>query len=274
MNNNLYRFSILLFGLALAMCGCGQDSSSEDDIPPQAPIIIPRSDDAVYPQQGVRPEPVPSSPGQSSQNYWVRVEWQRNPEPDVKGYYVWRGSVDPTMGTTYRVADLEYPIDLPVGAGVTQHFWIDVGNGSTTNSRDVLAPILGEPRDYFWMVQAFDETGNLSALSDSIFYTLIENPYDISVDRADVDNYVLSWRYPIGTSLNYKIRIYSNYYGPDSVMWDPPLFPGYTTQESMLLDRDGTAKAFERDCTYVWQLNAIRDDASGAAVFTTFTYQD
>jgi hypothetical protein len=261
-------FFIFVVSLPLMMSGCGEDSSSKDDIAPQKPIVVPRSDDAIYPQQGVRPEPSPSAA-----SYWVRVEWQRNPEPDVKGYNVWRGSIDPTEGTLYRVADLEYGFELSNAPGVTQHFWIDVGNGAA-GALNLLAPVLGEPQNYFWQIQAFDETGNRSELSDTIRYTLIENPFETTVTRAGPNSYVLSWRYLTGIALNYKIRVYSSYYGRDSVMWDPPLFPGYTSQESISLNQDETARAFERDCTYVWQLNAIRDHEAGAAIFTLFTYQD
>jgi hypothetical protein len=268
MKNILYAFLFLLVTLSMVISGCGQDSSSEDDIAPQKPIIVPRSDDAIYPQRGVRPEP-----SQNSEDYWVRVEWQRNPEPDVKGYSIWRGTYNYLEGRRYRIADLEYGFHLPTAPEVTSHSWVDVGNG-TGGARNLFAPILGEPQDYFWQIQAVDESGNLSEFSDTIRYTLIDNPYQTAVTREAENSYSLSWRYPISTGLNYKIRVFSNYYGRDSVMWDPPLFRRYTTQESVLLNEDGTAKAFERDCTYVWQLNAIRDEESSAAIITLFTYQD
>jgi hypothetical protein len=268
MKNILYAFLFIVITLPLGMGGCGEDSSSEDDIAPQKPVIIQRSDDGAYPQQGVRPEP-----SQNPEDYWVKLEWQRNPETDVKGYSIWRGTFNYLEGRRYRIADLEYGFHLPTAPGVTRHTWIDVGNG-TGGARDLLAPILGEPQPYFWMIQAFDESGNVSEFSDTVFYTLIENPYQLTVARNAPDSYSLGWRYPIGTGLDYKIRVFSNYYGRDSVMWDPPLFHGYTTQESISLNEDRTARAFEKDCTYVWQLNAIKNDSAGAAVITLFTYQD
>jgi hypothetical protein len=265
MKNTIFAILLITAALPLAMSGCGEDSSSSDDIAPQVPIVVPRSDDGIYPQEGIRPEP-----SQGAENYRVRVEWQRNPEPDVKGYYIWRGSVDQTEGTRYRVADLEYGFELSNAPGVTRHSWIDVGNGAG-GAHNLLAPVLGEPQNFFWQIQAFDEAGNRSELSDTIRYTLIENPYATTVTRTGPDSYVLGWRYPTGMSLQYKIRVYSNYYGRDSVMWDPPLFPRYTSQETIALNTTG---AFVTDCTYVWQLNAIRDDEAGAAVITLFTYHD
>jgi hypothetical protein len=261
----LYAFLFVVVTLPLAMGGCGEDSSSQDDIAPQKPIVVPRSDDGIYPQEGVRPEP-----SQSSSDYWVKVEWQRNPETDVKGYYVWRGAFNYLEGRRYRFADLD---NLPSAPSITRYSWIDIGTG-LGGAHHVLAPVLGEPQDFFWQIQAFDESGNTSEFSDTIRYTLIENPYQTAVSREGPNSYELSWRYPIGTGLNYKIRVFSNHYGRDSVMWDPPLFRRYTSQESIMLNEDGTAKAFERDCTYVWQLNAIRDDESSAAIITLFTYQD
>ena len=267
-----YR-SLLISGFIvcclLSVSGCGEDSSSKDDLAPQPPIPIARSDDGIYPQRGVRPEPT-SNPD----NYWMRIEWERNTETDVKGYIVRRGPVDPTLGNHYPVSQLEYGFELSSHPDVTEHFWIDTGKDNFNQSSNLLSPSLGETRDYFWQIAAYDESGNRSEWSDTVRYTLIENPFSFEVIRLGPDDYSLSWQYPTGGFLQYKVRIYSYYYGQDHVMWDPLLFPGYTTQESIQLNRDGTANPFEQDCTYVWQLNAIRDDESGAAIYTTFTYQD
>jgi hypothetical protein len=264
MKTALYSLLFLIATFPLAFYGCGENSSSEDDIAPQKPVIMPRSDDGAYPQQGVRPEP-----SQSWDNYWVKVEWQRNPETDVKGYSIWRGTYNYLDGRRYRIDDVEFGSS----SGSAVYSWIDVGEG-TGGADNILAPILNEPQEYFWQIQAYDESGNVSEFSDTVFYALIGNPYQTSVVHEGPHTYLLSWRYPLGMGLDYKIRVYSRYYGRDSVMWDPPLFRRYTSQESIMLNEDGTAKAFEKDCTYVWQLNATRDDESGSAVITLFTYQD
>ncbi|RQV96569.1 hypothetical protein EH220_05495 [bacterium] len=255
-------FSWILFTVS----GCGEDSSSADDLAPQPPVPIARSDDAAYPQSGIRPEPT-----SDFTKYRMRIEWESNTETDVLGYIIRRGSVDPQDGSTYPVKQLEYAFN----PNITEYFWIDEGlDNLGTPGANMLSPLLGEPRDYFWQIAAYDESGNRSEWSDTIRYTLIENPFDFEVERLGPDDYSLSWQYPTGGFLQYKVRVYSYYDGPAHVMWDPPLIPGYTTQESIRLNRDGTANEFEQDCTYVWQLNAIRDNTSGAAVFTTFIYSD
>jgi len=204
----------------------------------------------------------------------MRIEWERNSETDVKGYIIRRGSVNREDGTTYPVAQLEYGFELSSHPSVTEHSWIDTGRDNFGAASNMLRPVLGESRNYFWQISAYDEVGNRSAWSDTIRYTLIENPFEFDVVRLSADNYSLTWHYPTASFLQYKVRVYSYYYGRDQVLWDPPLFPRYTTQESILLNEDGTANPFERDCTYVWQLNAIKDDESGAAIYSTFTYQD
>lgn len=252
--------------ILLSVCGCGEDSSSVDDLAPQPPVPIERSNDGSYPQTGIRPEPTPNS-----NLYKMRIEWYANSETDVAGYIIRRGSVDPAEGSTYPLVQLPYAYD----PYETEYFWIDTGlDNLGTPGANMLRPLLGEPRDYFWQIAAYDEAGNQSAWSDTIRYTLVENPFSFEVIRLGEDSYSLAWQYPVGMHLQYKARVYSYYYGFDHVMWDPPLFDGYTTYQSLQLNRDGTANEFQRDCTYVWQLNAIRDDESGAAIFTTFTYTD
>ena len=74
----------------------------------------------------------------------------------------------------------------------------------------------------------------------------------------------------------YKIRVYSVHGGIDDWRWDPPVYRRYESQiDDIFLNEDGSARPFERDCTYVCQLNAVPTSSnSGSAVFTTFVYED
>ncbi|MCC6477051.1 hypothetical protein IT157_08345 [bacterium] len=269
--------STLLATAWLLILGCGGDSQSRDDIPPQKPIWVQRSSDQAYAQSGIRPEPV-----NSDRAHWVRLEWQRNPEEDLEGYRVRRWSEHTNLTESPIIADLTVGLELVDGQILS---WIDRGLDENGTNADLLAPLNGMTRGYWWVIQAYDTAGNRSQFSDSVYYRLLDNPYEMSVDRAGPDNYVLSWFYPVGSAESflsfYKIRVYSRYWGSDSLAWDY-LVTLYTEQNSVTLQSGGASAPMMRDCTYVWQLNAISNAVSdthdvanaGAATYTTFLYQE
>lgn len=269
--------SSLLAALWLIILGCGGDSVSQDDVPPQRPIWVQRSSDEAYAQTGIRAEPV-----LSDRSYWVRLEWQRNPEEDLQGYRVRRWSEYTSLSEGPIIADLTVGLELIDGPILT---WIDRGLDENGSNANLLAPLDGMTRGYWWAIQAYDTAGNRSQYSDSIYYRLLDNPYEMSVSRAGPDNYVLSWGYPVGSAESflsfYKIRVYSGHFGPDSLAWDYRVTL-YTEHNSVTLQSGGASAPMTRDCTYVWQLNAISYavsdthdvDNAGAAMYTTFVYQE
>lgn len=281
MNTILIRsvFSGALTGFVLLAAGCGENVSSGDLSPPAAPVFVPRSPDDVYAQTGIRPEPV-----DLDRNYWVRIEWYANSEPDVLdggGYRIWRMWEGDTLQRAHVVADLRYGVDLDLE---DRHYWTDHGLNSLGEQTRELAPdsVTGDSRGFFWFMQALDTDGNKSVSSDTIYFRLINNPFDLTIMREAADQYRMSWSYDPSSVLEisyYYIRIYEESGGPDAKMWDF-ITRQYGSQAIVYLNEDGEAGNFERGTNYVWQLNVVSDreieghagNDAGAAVFTIFEY--
>ena len=140
---------VLSLAAALLVFGCGQDTQSRDDVPPQTPSIVPRSDDSAYPQAGVRAEPT-----LTDRNYWTRIEWYRNPESDIASYRVRRWSEQVSASEAPIVADLSLGVDLLDSYILS---WIDRGDDQFGGTANLLAPNdQGLTRGYWWQVQAID----------------------------------------------------------------------------------------------------------------------
>jgi len=270
------RYLYCLPLLALLLWGCGEDTQSADDIPPQQPVVVPRTDDGAYPQSGVRAEPTTAE-----RFYWVRIEWYRNTEDDLESYRVRRWSERTIAEEAPIIADLSLDVDL-IDAPVL--FWVDRGDDQFGDPANLLAPIDGSTRGYWWQVQAVDTAGNRSQWSDSVYFRLMYNPFNLNTAGSG-ENMRLTWNYPIGgasTYLSYyKIRVYSAWFGVDSVKWDYQV-QLYSDANSILFGEGGAHGTLTPDCSYVWQLNAVSLVASdsndvalaGAAQQKTFVYSE
>lgn len=268
----------LVAATILLTAGCGQDETSRDDLPPVAPVWVPRSADNVYPQRGIRPQPG------NSQQYHLRLEWFANPEPDVLGYRIYRVAENLDPARRYPLIDLEVGVDIPEGAA--QYFWVDQGDSTGGfGPGNLLAPLERQPRGYRWQILAYDQEGLRSEDSPLLYYHMIYNPNDIQVTRAAANRYTLTWHYPFPLEMNvayYMVRVYSQAWGPDSVAWyGTALIWG--EQGTVNMDFSDLAAPMTSDCTYVCQLNVISnrsvngqsaDSLSGAAVYTLFTYRN
>lgn len=273
----LFRILILACFVTIMISSCGEDTESRDDVPPQKPIIVSRSADVNYPQAGVRAEPTTSD-----DNYWTRIEWYRNPEDDLSGYRVKRWSEQTVASEGPIVADLAMNVDLNDQFILS---WVDRGEDQFGDPANLLAPNdQGLTRGYWWQVQAYDTAGNRSEWSDSVYFRMIYNPYNLSVEGIGEDVQLL-WNYPIGGSGTYlsfyKIRVYSQWYGVDSLIWDYDV-QRYEASNALTIGVGGAFTPMTDDCTYVWQLNAVSYVATevndvalaGSAMYTTFTYQE
>lgn len=274
LNRKLTYLFIIFAGLILA--GCGEDSSTVDNVPPSVPVLMVRSADDIYPQRGIRPEP-----STYDQNYWVRLEWRKNTEPDIFGYRVWRcGEWDTTstgeLTGGYVIADMRLGTDFNADTLV----WID-------RASNILAPELsdGTTRGYYWQIEAYDDAGNYSGRSSSQYYRLMKNPLNPQVEKITDGLYRIRWQYDNSSDVYlsyYMLRIFSEQYGPDSVMWYQKT-QLYGSDNAVLLNSDSTAiRPFVPGTTYRCQINAVADQPTplhryglaGSAVYTTFTYQN
>ncbi|MDD5087489.1 MAG: hypothetical protein PHI18_01655 [bacterium] len=271
---------LTLMGLLalLILAGCGSDESSTDDLAPAQPRWVPRTDDQIYPQAGIRAEPV------TNENlYWVRLEWYANSEPDVQRYRIWRlQEFAPEIRLRYPIKDLQIGVDLDAGQSI--YSWVDIGDSTLNTPLNMLAPdpTSGNTRGYYWWVQAIDESDNRSELSETAYYRLLNIPYDLQVGRLGENVYRLSWRCQFNPDMRpsyYMIRVYSAFWGQDSVVWYDQV-QRYTSAE--FVDMEFAASSpLVTDCTYVCQLNAIAnlrgshaDSLSGSAAATTCIYRD
>jgi hypothetical protein len=267
------------FLAAALLAGCGENQTASDDLPPSKPLWVTRSADDVYPQRGIRAHPV-----SSDAQHWVRLEWYGNPEPDVSRYVLTRAPEERGPRNGDVVADLRIGVDIE--AGQAQYAWVDVGNGTGGEPLNLLAPdpASGFSRGYYWMMLAYDTAGNRSQQSNAQYYRLISNPYEVSVGRDTTNVYALSWNYqgnPDVLLSYYMIRVYGQAGGPDSVAWWQQEIR-YESSETVYMDFSQSQSPLHTGQTYVCQLNAIStrqteghaDSLAGAAVFTTFVYQN
>jgi hypothetical protein len=274
-------FFIFGFLFFIFLTGCGANETSRDDIPPTAPHLVERSPENLYAQRGIRPEPTATD-----NQYRVRIEWYPNTEPDVAGYRVWRRREDAQYFHWQIIRDLRYGTNLDRGPVLV---FLDAGDDYLGHPSDLLRP--DQPNDsistrgFKWWIQAYDEAGNHSSLSDSLYFRMVNNPRNLRVERQAPARYVLRWQFtvnddPDDLSYYYVLRIYQEAGGPDSVMWWQQV-NRYADDTSVILNNDGSARPFVVDDTYVWQLNVVvmaTDTSSrvpaGSAAYTTFVYQN
>jgi hypothetical protein len=265
--------------LALLIAGCGRDQNTHDDLAPSKPTLVDRSADDVYPQTGIRAEPV-----QSDVHHKVRLEWNANPEPDVVGYRIYRNREWDAPVRHYIIKELHIGEEIPAGA--TTYSFVDEGNDVEGVPMDLLAPdSTGRARGYYWEVMAFDEAGNRSQMSDRAYYRLLPNPSNINVGRVSEAVYSVTWDYGGSDESDRPsyafIRVYSATFGPDSAIgWDQVFF--YGSQGEATIDSLHNFHGMVADQTYVVQLNLINNQPNpdhaealaGSAAYTTFVYHN
>lgn len=271
-----------LIFLALLFHGCGENQSSRDDVPPSAPRWVPRTPDDEYAQTGIRAEPA-----YSENQYLVRVEWYANSEPDVTGYIILRRPEwESDVRRAYPVADLLVGVDLPLAG---PYSWVDEGRDWDGTRADLLAPDPNHSdstRGYYWQIVAYDEAGNWSPRSESIYYRLVNNPEGLRVTSQGQGSYLIHWQFrpnpEVILSYHYVFRLYSRFWGPDSVHWFVGRRFNYDTDVLLMLNTDSLARPLWPDCTYVWQLNVVAngqreshaEPLAGSSVAAIFTAQN
>ncbi len=258
--------------------GCGEDTSSVDDIPPAVPQWVTASADDIYPQQGIRAEATASE-----QNYHVRMEWYENSEPDLAGYIVYRTAEFDEPDDRYVIADLRFGINYirrPLQS------YVDVGVDESGSLANLLAPYTDNDstRGYFWELVAYDSAGNRSDPSARMYYRMVSNPRDLAVAENNAGHLELSWHREENPDVLVSygmVRVYSAHWGMDSLIWYQRIGI-YAPDGTLRFNVDGSARPMQQDCTYVFQLNVVADQPSishagsraGSAAFTRFIYQN
>lgn len=267
MERNGILIGVVTLLLAILAAGCGGDSEDADTTPPVAPTLKPRSADSLYAQTGIRPEA-----GVTDREYFIRVEWYRNREEDLAGYYVYRhGESDTEFPQT--------PLDnLILGQDISFYedpYFIDYDTGNLQPDE-----MTGETRGYYYAVRAYDQFGNLSDWSASAYYRLIGNPQGLSVTNSSPGQYYLEWNYESGPDVffdYFMIRVWDAETGQRA--WHMK-YTAFGSTFSVALNANGTAEPFISGRRYVWKLSVIANSyppdrsPAGCAAKTNFVYSD
>jgi hypothetical protein len=138
----------------------------------------------------------------------------------------------------------------------------------------------GDSRGYFYAVRAYDQLGNISELSRTAYYRLINNPRNLAVSRKNPGQYYLEWNFESGISVfidYFMIRVWDEDTG-EPMWWMK--YIEFSSTHSVLLNLNGSARPFETGHSYVWKLSVIANSnpptrsPAGSAAKTTFTYSD
>jgi hypothetical protein len=253
-----------VLGFIILIAGCGEDNPGGDATPPTTPVLKPRSVDSLYEEAGIRPEAA------NVLNYWIRVEWYLNTEDDLEGYFVYRRGEDEEVFPEAYVGNVVAGQDFFLGQD--PHF-IDY---DTANLRP--DPSTGETRGYYYRVQAYDESGNLSEFSSVVYYRLIANPLSPHVTMSHTGEYYLDWTFQSGPQVfidYYMLRIWDKV--TNQPMWWMK-YSNFGSTLSVLLDEDNALETFIPGRDYVWKLSVIANgnpperSPAGCAVRMEFTY--
>ena len=169
------KLSLILTALVFLCFSCGQDTSSEDISPPEAPIWCEKSVEYAEIETGIDAVP---------QGNWIYLEWEPNTDEDLAGYQVWRMAEDDTTETFQLLQILT----------LTQLTNPNQPNFTDMSSEVAPDPSTGFERGYYYSLNAFDDLGNQSSFSDTIYYELLRKPQSLSID-AGLDT--VRWSYPV-----------------------------------------------------------------------------
>jgi hypothetical protein len=246
---------------------CVPEGEDRDTTPPATPNLKPRSMDSLYAETGIRPEP-----GTDAASYWIRVEWFPNLEEDLAGYLVYRrGEYEADFPqTALRNLILGQNLSPNIDPYFIDLDWRNLQPDDTS----------GDSRGYFYAVRAYDQLGNISELSRTAYYRLINNPRNLAVSRKNPGQYYLEWNFESGISVfidYFMIRVWDEDTG-EPMWWMK--YIEFSSTHSVLLNLNGSARPFETGHSYVWKLSVIANSnpptrsPAGSAAKTTFTYSD
>ena len=260
--------------IAIIYIGCGEDLTPEDTTPPGKPMMIPKTPESQFLQQGID-----SEAGITDQDYWIRIEWDWNTEPDLMGYYVYRMDERDSLGNYeyVKIRNLQLGVDLRREIDAIPYY-IDQSSVLRPD------PVSGFSHGFYYYVRAFDNSGNVSAPSDTVYYRLLQKPRGLTINGNIAAAFNFVWEYYALESWNYFFIRVSPEALPDNRVWsyraDLLVTPFVVTFNS-----DGSANRDyfrgESDSliagNYSWMVDVVADfdpiHPAGAETKATFTVQ-
>ena len=250
---NCWRISVLLPILVL-YSSCGEDLTPEDTTPPAPPIIIPKSPETQFIQEGID-----SEPGNSDQDYWIRIEWEWNEESDLLGYYIYRWDERDTLGSFEQIRDQRLEVNLRREDDPVPYY---------TDQAPILQPdqITGFSHGFYYFIRAYDEVGNVSAHSDTVYYRHLKKPTGLRINGTPAVEFALLWDYYWQEDWNYFfLRVYPQGF-PNIRVWSyranllaAPFSVNFNQDGTVNTDFLRTASDSLRAGTYTWTVDVVDD---------------
>ncbi len=145
LNKSLYLFLLSVFFIAF------QCHDVENPHPPGTPEIVNKSKYSDFIERGI--DAIESQDA-------IIIQWEPNSEKDLEGYYIYRGSANSENKIDYaKISTISVNDANPI---VTATEYVDY---------DVLKKI-----EYFYYIQAFNQSKNVSDPSDTVSYKLAAKP--------------------------------------------------------------------------------------------------
>ncbi len=169
--------------LAALLFACGENTGDEDTTPPAAPVLVEKFCDPQapeYPEEGIDAEAAGAG---------IKLEWLlAETTADLEGFVVYR-ALSTNQDSLSPFVDIspdptEYLIGSPQ---VFRHLDATAG---------ISPDIHGNYHEYWYFVRGLDQSGNLSAPSDTARFTLLRSPRVLSLDAAG-DSLRLVWGYDL-----------------------------------------------------------------------------
>jgi hypothetical protein len=263
---------LILLPILVIYSGCGEDLTPEDTTPPDRPIIIPKSPENQFVQEGID-----SEPGNSDQDYWIRIEWEWNDESDLWGYHIYRWDERDTLGSFEYIRDQRLGVDLrreddPVPYYIDQDPIIRPDQTS------------GFSHGFYYFIRAYDEEENVSANSDTVYYRHLKKTTGLRIDGTPAVEFDLFWDYYSQEDWNYFfLRVFPQG-DPDTRVWSyranllvAPFWVNFNEDGSVNADflRAGSDSLIAG--TYTWTVDVVDDfdplRPAGAETKRTFTVE-
>ena len=248
-----WRIAVLL-PILIIYSSCGEDLTPEDTTPPNRPAIIPKSSENQFIQEGID-----SEPGNSAQDYWIRVEWEWNDEDDLMGYYVYRWDERDSLSSFEQIRDLRLGVDLRRDEDPVPYY---------LDQNTILRPdqTTGFSHGFYYYIRAYDLAGNVSTNSDTVYYRHLKKATGLRINGTPVEEFSLFWDYYSQEDWNYFfLRVYPQGF-PDVRVWSyqinlyvAPFWVNFNEDGTVNSDflRSGTDSLIAG--TYTWTVDVVDD---------------